>query len=388
LAEAAVTRIPIYDPRPEIEELWDEIAQAVQEVLKSGRFILGPQVKAFEREVAAYLGVKHAVGVNSGTDALVIALRALGVGPGDEVVTTPFTFFATAEAISAVGATPVFVDIDPVTYNIDPALIEAVVGPRTRAIIPVHLYGQSADMDPIVAVASRFGLKVLEDVAQAFGGEYRGQLLGTIGDAGAYSFFPTKNLGAAGDAGLIATDDDHVADIARLLRVHGSRRKYHNEVLGYNSRLDEFQAAILRVKLPHVKAWNDGRRRAAAIYDELLGGIPGLLTPAQAPYAKHVYHQYTVRVPNGRRDDVQQKLAAAGIDTKVYYPIPLHHSLVYRELGYALGESERAAAEALSLPMWSEIPRDVQERVTEVLQRAQWQAESLKASMAPERRIG
>jgi len=381
-------RVPVFDPRPQITALWPELQAAVEGVLRSGQFIMGPNVKAFEAEIAAYLGVKHAVGLNSGTDALVIGLRALGVQPGDEVITTPWTFFATAEAISLVGATPVFVDIDPVTYNIDPALIEAVVGPRTRAIIPVHLYGQSADIDPIVAVAGRFSLKVLEDVAQAFGGEYRGRPLGTIGDAGAFSFFPTKNLGAVGDAGLIATDDDHVADIARLLRVHGSRRKYNNEVLGYNSRLDELQAAILRVKLPHVKAWNEGRRRVAATYDELLRGIPGLLTPGQAPYAKHVYHQYTVRVLNGRRDEVQQKLAAEGIDTMVYYPTPVHRLPVYRELGYALGESERAAAEVLSLPVWAEIPRDVQERVTGVLQRAQWQAESLEATTAPERRLG
>jgi len=363
-------RVPVFDPRPQITALWPELQAAVEGVLRSGRFIMGPNVKAFEAEIAAYLGVKHAVGLNSGTDALVIGLRALGVQPRDEVITTPWTFFATAEAISLVGATPVFVDIDPVTYNIDPALIEAVVGPRTRAIIPVHLYGQSADMDPIMAVAARFGLKVLEDVAQAFGGEYRGRLLGTIGDAGAFSFFPTKNLGAVGDAGLIATNDDRVAEDARMLRVHGSRKKYYNEAIGYNSRLDELQAAILRVKLPHVKAWNEGRRRVAAVYDELLRGIPGLLTPGQAPYAKHVYHQYTVRVLNGRRDEVQQKLAAEGIDTMVYYPMPLHRLPVYRDLGYALPNSERAAAEVLSLPMWPELPRDAQERTALVLRRA------------------
>ena len=360
-------KVPIYNPTPEIDALWDEIQAAVQRVLKSGRFILGPEVEAFEREVAEYLGVKHAIGVNSGTDALIIALRALGVGPGDEVITTPFTFFATAEAISLVGAKPVFVDIDPKTFNINPELIPPAITPQTKAILPVHLYGQAADMDPILALAKEHGLKVLEDVAQAFGGEYRGRKLGTLGDAGAFSFFPTKNLGAYGDGGLVATNNDQVAELARMLRAHGARKKYHNEVLGYNSRLDAIQAAILRVKLPRIDAWNEARRRVAETYNELLRDIPGVQTPYEAPYAKHVYHQYTLRITGGRRDKVRTKLAEAGIGTMVYYPIPVHQLPVY---GYPAGsfpEAERAAQEVLSLPIWPLLDTDILAQVLENL---------------------
>ena len=362
-------KIPIYDPAPEIEALWDEIQAALQRVLKSGRFILGPEVEAFEHEVAEYLGVKHAIGVNSGTDALVIALRALGVGPGDEVITTPFTFFATAEAISLVGAEPVFADIDPKTFNINPELIPQVITPRTKAILPVHLYGHAADMDPILALAEEHGLKVLEDVAQAFGGEYKGRKLGTLGDAGAFSFFPTKNLGAFGDGGLIATNDDQVADVARMLRAHGARNKYYNEVLGYNSRLDAIQAAILRVKLPYIDTWNEARRRVAKTYNELILGIPGVETPYEAPYAKHVYHQYTVRITGGGRDEVRQKLAEAGIGTMVYYPLPVHQLPVYNYLSGGLSggfpEAERAAKEVLSLPMFPYIGEEQSKHIAD-----------------------
>jgi dTDP-4-amino-4,6-dideoxygalactose transaminase len=256
MRDVGVRPIPVYDPLPEVEALWEELQAAALRVLRSGRYILGPEVEAFEEEVAAYLGVKHAIGANSGTDALVIALRALGVGPGDEVITTPFTFFATAEAISLVGATPVFVDIDPRTFNINPDLIPSAITPRTKAILPVHLYGLPAEMDPILEIARSHGLKVLEDCAQAFGATYKGKKVGTLGDAGAFSFFPTKNLGGFGDGGLIATNSDEVAERARMLRAHGSRRKYYNEAIGYNSRLDALQAALLRVKLPRVDAWN------------------------------------------------------------------------------------------------------------------------------------
>ncbi len=344
-------RIPIYDPRPEIEHLWEEIHEALDRVLRSGRFILGPEVEAFEQEVAAYLGVKFAIGVNSGTDALVIALRALGVGPGDEVITTPFTFFATAEAISLVGATPVFVDIDPLTFNIDPHQIPAAITPRTKAILPVHLYGHAADMDPILEIAQAHGLKVLEDVAQAFGGRYKGRKLGTLGDAAAFSFFPTKNLGGLGDGGLIATNDPQVAEQARMLRAHGSRKKYYNETLGYNSRLDALQAAVLRVKLQVVEEWNARRREVAARYHEALAGVKGLILPSEQPYAYHVYHQYTVRVLGGRRDEVRQRLADAGIGTMVYYPVPVHRLPVYAWPEGTLPQAEQAAREALSLPM-------------------------------------
>ncbi|WP_243028290.1 DegT/DnrJ/EryC1/StrS family aminotransferase [Thermus albus] len=343
-------RIPILDLTPEVEELWDHLMAAITRVLRSGQFILGPEVEAFEREVAEYLGVRHAIGVNSGTDALVIGLRALGIGPGDEVITTPFTFFATAEAISLVGATPVFVDIDPKTFNINPELIPAAITPRTKAILPVHLYGCPADMDPILALAEEHGLKVLEDSAQAFGATYRGRKVGTLGHAGAFSFFPSKNLGAYGDGGLLVTNDDGVAEVARMLRAHGSRRKYHNEMVGYNSRLDALQAAILRVKLPHVDRWNAQRREVASRYNQLLAGIPGVVVPEISE--GHVFHQYTVRILGGRRDEVQKALAEAGIGTMVYYPVPLHLLPVYGYPEGILPMAEGAAKEALSMPMF------------------------------------
>lgn len=360
-------KIPVLDLSPEIDALWDDLNAAIHAVLRSGRFIMGPNVAAFEEAVAAYLGVNHAIGMNSGTDALVIGLRALGIAPGDEVITTPFTFFATAEAINAVGATPVFVDIDPRSYNLDPARIEAHITPRTKAIIPVHLYGQAADMTPICAIAERHGLTVLEDVAQAMGGTYHGQKLGTFGHAGAFSFFPSKNLGAYGDGGLITTNDDRVAETARMLRVHGAKRKYYNEVIGYNSRLDELQAAILRVKLPHLDDWNAGRRAVAARYTAWLQDVPGIVTPWEAPDVTHVYHQYTIRMRDGQRDRVQQRLAEAGVATMIYYPVPVHRLPVYAHLGCTLPQAEAAAGEVLSLPIWPAMPADVQARVVEVL---------------------
>jgi dTDP-4-amino-4,6-dideoxygalactose transaminase len=357
-------RIPVYDPLPEVEFLWPELEEAFRRVIRSGRYILGPEVEAFEEEVAAYLGVRHAIGVNSGTDALVIALRALGVGPGDEVITTPFTFFATAEAISLVGATPVFVDIDPRTFNINPDLVPSAITPRTKAILPVHLYGLPAEMDPILEIARSHGLKVLEDCAQAFGATYKGKKVGTLGDAGAFSFFPTKNLGGFGDGGLIATNSDEVAERARMLRAHGSRRKYYNEAIGYNSRLDAFQAALLRVKLSRVEAWNEARRQVASHYNELLAGLPGLVLPEVSP--GHVFHQYTVRVLGGR-DRVAEALAREGVGTMVYYPVPLHKLPVYAHMGAALSEAERAAREVLSLPIGPHLNPSSQEGVSEAL---------------------
>jgi len=363
-------RIPVLDLSPEVEELWDELTAAIQDVLRSGQFIMGPAVQAFEAGVAEYLGVEYAIGVNSGTDALVISLRALGVGRGDEVITTAFTFFATAEAISQVGAVPIFVDIEPKTYNIDPGLIEEKITSRTKAILPVHLFGQAADMDPILQSAGRHGLVVLEDVAQAFSGEYKGRKLGAIGHAGAFSFFPSKNLGAYGDGGLIVTNDDGVAEEARMLRAHGAKKKYHNEVIGYNSRLDSIQAAILRVKLPHIDQWNEGRRQVARRYDGILGGVTGVVTPYQAPYTRHVYHQYTVRIMDGRRDAVRKRLAEAGIDTMIYYPVPVHRLPVYDGLNPTLSLTEQAADEVLSLPIWPQLSHTVQEQVAASLQKA------------------
>jgi dTDP-4-amino-4,6-dideoxygalactose transaminase len=361
--------IPVLDLTPEITALWKPIMEAIAGVVRSGQFILGPNVAAFEHEAAQFLGVRHAVAVNSGTDALVIALRAAGIGPGDEVITSPFTFFATAEAVSQVGAMPVFVDIDPVTYNLNPWQVEAAVTEHTRAILPVHLFGHAAEVDAVLRVARRHKLKVIEDVAQAFGGRYRGHHLGALGDAGAFSFFPSKNLGAFGDGGLVTTNDDDLADTARMLRAHGSRRKYHNETIGYNSRLDEVQAAVLRVKLPHLAEWNAARRAVAARYHDLLAGLD-LALPGEAPGVEHVFHQYTVRISGGRRDAVQAALQQAGIGTMVYYPVPLHRLPVYADLGYHLPEAERAAAAVLSLPMGPFLTPEVQDRVAGALRDA------------------
>ncbi len=359
--------IPIYDPRPEIAALRSEIDAAIRRVVDSGRFILGPEVEAFEREVAEYLGVRHAIGLNSGTDALVIGLRALGVGPGDEVITTPFTFFATAEAISLVGAKPVFVDVDPRTFNIDPALIPAALTERTKAIVPVHLYGQAADMDPILEIARQYGLKVLEDTAQAFGGEYKGKKLGTIGDAGAFSFFPTKNLGGFGDGGLLATNDDGVAEMARMLRTHGAKKKYRNEILGYNSRLDTLQAAVLRVKLRHIDAFNEARRALAHAYTAQLAELEGVTPLYEAPYGTHVYHQYTVRIADGRRDEVAAGLAERGIGAMIYYPTPVHRLPIYNEPAGCCPLAEAAAEEVLSLPIGPFLDLSTQARILKAL---------------------
>lgn len=342
-------RIPILDLSPEIDELWDELNAAMQRVMRSGQFIMGPDVLAFEQEVADYLGVKHAVGVNSGTDALIIGLRALGIGPGDEVITTPFTFFATAESISSVGATPVFADIDPHTYNIDPERIREQVTPRTRAIMPVHLYGNPCAMDEIMAIAQEHNLLVIEDCAQSFGARYKSKQTGTIGHVGAYSFFPSKNLGAFGDGGLLVTDDDQVADLARMLRAHGSRKKYHNEMIGYNSRLDTIQAAILRVKLPHVDRWNEGRRRVAQAYNEALKDTPGIVTPTA--FEGHVFHQYTIRVSDNERDNLRSYLSKCSIESMVYYPIPQNELPVYKDMFTECKLSQSAAHDAMSLPI-------------------------------------
>jgi len=363
---SARTRIPVLDLAPQLEALWPEIEQAVHRVLRSTHFILGPEVRAFEEEAARYLGVKHAVGCNSGTDALFMSLRALGLGPGDEVITTPFTFFATAEAISHVGATPVFADVDEESMNLDPALVERAITPRTRAILPVHLFGRPCDLGRLMDLAAAHRLKVVEDCAQSFGARYRDRPTGTFGQLGCYSFFPSKNLGACGDAGLVATDDDALADQVRALRAHGSRRKYHNEAIGYNSRLAEFQAAILRVKLPHLDAWNAGRRRVAERYGRLLAGHGAIRAPEVVD--GHVFHQYTVRVPGGR-DRLQERLREEGVETMVYYPVPCHRLKVYAgsHAGAACPVAERLCGQVLSLPIWPELEQPVQEAVVRAL---------------------
>jgi dTDP-4-amino-4,6-dideoxygalactose transaminase len=361
--------IPVLDLKPQYAAVKLNIQDAVDRVLDSGQFVMGPEVQAFERETALYLNTRYAISVNSGTDALFISLRALGIGPGDEVITTPFTFFATAEAISHVGATPVFVDIDRRTFNIDPGLIEEKITSRTKAILPVHLFGQASDMAPILSLARKYDIIILEDVAQAFGGKYQGQKLGTIGDVGAFSFFPSKNLGACGDGGLIATNDTAVAELARMLRVHGAKEKYRNEIVGYNSRLDELQAAILRVKLPYIDQWNAQRRQVAARYNELLKDLPDIVTPVEAAYSEHVYHQYTVRILNDKRNQVQEWLAEAGIGTMVYYPISVHELPVYEDVQYRLARSCEAASEVLSLPIWPQLSTAAQERIVEACAR-------------------
>jgi len=362
-------RVPVLDLGPELEALWGELSSEVLRVLRSGRFVLGPDVEAFEREAAQYLGVKHAVGLNSGTDALFIGLRALGVEPGDEVVTTPFTFFATAEAISLIGATPVFADIEADSFNLDPASVEAAVTGRTRAVIPVHLFGRPVDWGRISAIAFRHDLRVLEDCAQSIGATVAGGArTGALGDAGAFSFYPTKNLGGFGDGGLLTSDDDAVAETARMLRTHGERRRYHNEMIGYNSRLDALQAALLRVKLQRLEEFNQARRAAARRYSELLADLDGALT-TPAVTDGHVFHQYTVRIHGGRRDEVRQRLDDAGIGTMVYYPIPCHRLPIYVD-AYAdasLPVAEAAADEVLSLPLWPAIEAATQERVADAL---------------------
>lgn len=360
-------RVPPLDLRPEIDALWDELSAAALRVLRSGHYVLGPEVEAFEREAAERLGVRHAVGLNSGTDALVIGLRALGIGPGDEVVTTPFSYFATAEAVTLVGATPVFADIDAESFNLDPNAAAGALSDRTRALIPVHLFGRPAEMEALEGLARGRGLAVLEDCAQSFGAVTGGRATGAIGDAGAFSFYPTKNLGAAGDGGLLTTDDDGVAEAARMLRTHGERTRYANEKIGYNSRLDALQAALLRVKLARIDAANEGRRRAAARYGALLAEVPGVEAPAVTD--GHVFHQYTVRVRGGRRDAVRAAMDAAGVATMVYYPVPIHRLPVYAEAyrHVSLPVAEAAAGEVLSLPIWPEIEAATQERVAGAL---------------------
>lgn len=362
--------IPMLDLNPEIDMLWDEINAAIQGVLRSTRFIMGPEVQALEAEVTEYLGVEHAVGVNSGTDALVIALRALDIGAGDEVITTSFTFFATGESISIVGATPVFVDVDPQTFNLDVSKVEAAITANTKAIMPVHLYGHAVDMDALMTIAEKHDIAVVEDTAQAFGGGYRGHKLGTIGHIGAYSFFPSKNLGAYGDAGMLVTNDAAIAETARKLRAHGSLKKYQNEILGYNSRLDAMQAAILRVKLPHVPEFNKGRQIVASRYHEMLSDINGVVIPLAADYADHVYHQYTVRILDGKRDAVREALAEQQVSTMIYYPVPMHQLPVYSDINVTLPMTEQLATEALSLPIWPQMPEETQQRVVDALRQA------------------
>ncbi len=350
--------VPLLDLRPQNEPLRAEIEAAVARVFESQYFILGPDNREFEREMAAWLNVPHAIGCANGSDAILLALMAAGVGPGDEVALPSFTFFATAGAVSRTGATPVFVDIEPLTFNLAPgALAEtARQHPRIKAVIPVHLFGGAADMDPILAIAAGHGWSVIEDGAQSIGAAYNGRPCFGLGHMATLSFFPSKNLGAFGDAGMITTADDTLAGVLSALRVHGSREKYKHEWIGFNSRLDTLQAAILRVKLRHLHEWTAGRQHNAARYQELLGaaGLP-ITVPQAAPWQTlHVWNQFVIRTP--RRDQLKAHLAAAGIGSEIYYPIPLHRQPCYLDLNYAEGslpESERACREVLALPVHS-----------------------------------
>jgi dTDP-4-amino-4,6-dideoxygalactose transaminase len=369
-------RVPLLDLKQQHEELREELREAVGRVLDLQQFILGEDVRRLEEELAAYTRARHAVGCGSGSDALLLALLVLDVGRDDEVVTTPFTFFATAGAIARTGARPVFADIEPRTYNVDPARVEEVLTERTRAVMPVHLYGQCAETEALVRACEARGLPVIEDAAQAIGADdEEGRRAGAIGAIGCFSFYPTKNLGAAGEAGLVTTNDDALAERLRRLRVHGSATEYHHEEVGFNSRLDTIQAAVLRVKLPHLDRWSDARRERAESYTRMLSeaGLEEFVTP---PYvvagARHIFHQYVIRVHDGRRDALLEHLKSNGVGTKIYYPVPLHLQPCFAYLGYKEGdfpESERAARETLALPMYPELTREQQEYVVETVQR-------------------
>ena len=352
--------IQMVDVVGQYQKIKPEIDAAIQRVMNSGQYILGKEVSEFENEIAAYLGVRHAIGCASGTDALQAAMMALGVQPGDEVITTPFTFVATTETIVLLGAKPVYVDIDPQTFNLDPAGIELAITKKTKAIIPVHLYGQAVDMDPLIAVANKYGIPIIEDMCQAIGTEYKGKKVGGLGTIGCLSFFPSKNLGAFGDGGMLVTNDVALAERLRMIVAHGSRVRYKHEILGVNSRLDTLQAAMLRVKLKYLDRWIEARRTAAVLYNKLFQDS-AVVTPFEAAYGKHVFHQYTVRLKN--RDIVAQHLLEKKIPYGIYYPIPLHLQEAYRSVSICpepLPATEQAVREVLSLPMHTELDADQQ----------------------------
>ena len=353
--------VPFVDLKAQYLTIKPEIDAAIASVIENTNFILGPQVAAFEKAFAEYVGAASCVGVNSGTAALQLALMACGIGQGDEVIVPSFTFFATAETVSVLGAVPVFVDVDPVSYTITADEIEKAITPRTRAIIPVHLYGQAVDLDPIRALAEKHHLHVIEDAAQAHGAEYKGRRVGGIGSAGCFSFYPSKNLGAYGEAGAVVTNDEELAQQLRLLRQHGQTSKYAHAIVGYNFRLEEIQAAILNVKLPHLDKWNNGRRERAARYNELLSDTD-LVLPREMEYSRHVYHVYTVQCDN--REELQNRLTAKGIQSGVHYPIPIHLQPAYASLGHKPGDfpvTERLCEQVLSLPLFAELT-DAQQR--------------------------
>ena len=360
--------IPLTDLKAQYRSIKGEIDAAIQRVVREGQFILGPEVKAFEEEMAAYCGTRFAIGVASGTDALHLALLACGIKPDDEVITTPFTFIAAAEVIARCHATPVFVDIDPRTYNLNPEQIELKITPRTKAIIPVHLYGQPANMAPILKIGKKHNLKIIEDCAQALGAEYQGEKAGSIGNTGCLSFFPAKNLGAYGDGGMVVTNDPGIAEVVDILRKHGSKTSYYHLLPGFNSRLDAMQAAILRVKLKHLDEWNALRHRLTSLYTRLLSQIDGIEPPYVEEHNKPSGNYYTIRLKDSRlnRNGLRKHLEAEDIETAIYYPLSLHLQEVYKSLGYKPGDfpqSEQAQEQVLSLPMYPELSQGQVEEV-------------------------
>jgi len=375
VAADAERPVPFIDLVPQYNAMSAEILSAVERMFAEQKFILGEEVAEFENEMAAYCDARHAIGCNSGTDALIIALQALGIGEGDEVITTPFSFFATASCITRAGATPVFVDIDPETFNLDPQCVEDAVTPKTKAILPVHLYGQCADMEPLWRIATQHKLAIVEDACQAIGAEYQGRRAGVLGAVGCFSFFPTKNLGGAGDGGMMTTDDPEIAARLKRLRVHGDVGQYEHIEVGMNSRLDALQAAVLRVKLRRLEFWTASRQRNAKRYADMFrqtGLTDTLVLPTAEADCRHVYNQYCVRVRGGLRDHIQQQMREAKVGCAVYYPKPLHLQKCFAHLGYRLGqfpEAEAASKEILALPIYPELPMADQERVVGTLQK-------------------
>lgn len=360
--------IPIIDSKRQYAAIQNEVEKEVIDVMRSGSYILGKHNKAFEQEMADFIGVGYSVALNSGTDALHLALRALDIGPGDEVITVAFTFVATTEAIGIVGAKPVFVDIDPDTFNMDADLIEEKITPKTKAILPVHLYGQPCDMDKIMTIAKKHNLHVIEDCCQAIGAEFKGKKVGSFGDIGCFSFYPTKNLGTMGDGGLAVTNSEALKNRMVALRNHGGAVRYYHDEIGVNSRLDEIQAAILRVKLPYINDWNKARRAHAAFYNELFKDAKNIETPKEIDNVYAVYHQYTIKVPN--RDEVHKMLQEAGIGAMIYYPVPLHLQKVHSYLGLKEGllpHTEHDTKMVMSLPMFAEITEEEQKTVAKTV---------------------
>jgi dTDP-4-amino-4,6-dideoxygalactose transaminase len=368
-----MNKVPLLDLQAQYAIIRDDVRGAIERVFESQQFVLGPEVQALEEEIARYSQTKFAIGCASGSDALLLALMSCGVGSGDEVITTPFSFFATASAITRLGARPVFVDIDELTYNIDSSLVAEAITERTKAIVPVHLYGQCAEMNQLIELSQSRGVPIIEDAAQAIGAEDRGRRAGSMGTIGCFSFYPSKNLGGAGDGGMLVTNDLEHARRLHMLRVHGEEQKYHNQLVGLNSRLDALQAAVLRVKLPHLDEWTTGRQRNAQQY-ELMFDDAGLGEEIAVPFvssnARHIFHQFVIRVHDGRRDALREHLRAAGVGTDIYYPVPLHLQKCFAYLGYKEGDfpiAELAAKETLALPVYPELTDEQQDYVVSAI---------------------